>query len=190
MAKEPKDELAEGERSDDSTEERSDDSTEEPSNDSTEEPSDDSAEEPSNDSAGERSDDSTEDSTGEPSDDSTEDSAGDSTDASGDSSGDRSKELALGSFSDPPPSQGDLKDRVIRTAREIGLQMRTVFGALGSWTGKQADSVKDKKRLSDLQLKLGQIVFEKQLVEESELAEVRDAADASPKPQNPSTISL
>jgi hypothetical protein len=162
LAKEPKDELEEEEPLDDSAEEASDDSAEEASDDSAE------------DSAGEPSDDSIEDSAGEPSDDSTEDSA----EASDNSSGDRSKELALRSFSEPPPSQEGLKDRVIQTAREIGLQMRTVFGALGSWTGKQADSVKDKKRLSDLQLKLGQIVLEKQLVEESELAEVREAAEA------------
>jgi hypothetical protein len=81
--------------------------------------------------------------------------------------------------SDPlPPPSGSAKDKSIAKAKEVGSEVGQVLAALRAWTGKQAGSVKDKKRLMDLHQQLGQLVVDGGLVGEDELSAVRAAAQA------------
>jgi len=84
----------------------------------------------------------------------------------------------------PSPSESpsipsdDAPAKLIAKAKEIGLEIGQVLAALRTWTGKQAGSVKDKKRQIDLRQQLGQLAVDEGLVGEEELSEVRAAVQA------------
>ncbi len=72
----------------------------------------------------------------------------------------------------------DAKAKVITKATTIGSEVGAIFHALRNWSGKQAELLKDKKRLPELERQLGQVVMDNALVDDEQLHEVRAATQA------------